>query len=73
MLLGVINSLVSKSLHFHLTENVVIPAVWEAPVGDGYFPLVIMSHGLVAHRGISSSICNDLASHGFIVAAIEHR
>jgi platelet-activating factor acetylhydrolase len=37
------------------------------------FPVIIFSHGLGGNRLIYSSICSDLASHGFIVAAIEHR
>ena len=37
------------------------------------FPVVIFSHGLNAHRSVYSSICCDLASHGYIVAAIEHK
>ncbi|KAL7635046.1 UNVERIFIED_CONTAM: hypothetical protein RMT77_014031 [Armadillidium vulgare] len=55
------------------TKKSKIPSVWEAPVADGSFPLVIFSHGLAANRNVYSSICNDVASHGFIVAALEHR
>ena len=37
------------------------------------FPVVIFSHGLSAIKTISSGICCDLASHGYVVASVEHR
>ncbi|GAN05816.1 platelet-activating factor acetylhydrolase-like [Mucor ambiguus] len=37
------------------------------------FPVIVFSHGLGGNRLIYSSICADLASHGFVVVAIEHR
>lgn len=39
---------------------------------NGRFPLVLFSHGLIACRTTYSSLCTDIASHGYIVAAIEH-
>lgn len=41
-------------------------------LGDGRLPLVIMSHGAWSMRGTYSALCCDLASHGFVVAALEH-
>ncbi|KAK1991006.1 platelet-activating factor acetylhydrolase [Colletotrichum falcatum] len=37
------------------------------------FPVIIFSHGLGGSRMSYSSICGELASHGFIVVAVEHR
>lgn len=37
------------------------------------FPVIVFSHGLAGMRTTYSGICCDLASHGYVVAAIEHR
>ena len=37
------------------------------------FPVVVFSHGLMAHFHVYSGICSDIASHGYVVAAVEHR
>ncbi|KAK4105394.1 hypothetical protein N658DRAFT_411115, partial [Parathielavia hyrcaniae] len=37
------------------------------------FPVVIFSHGLGGSRTLYSSICGELASHGLVVVAVEHR
>mmetsp|Transcript_13844 Transcript_13844/g.39199 ORF Transcript_13844/g.39199 Transcript_13844/m.39199 type:complete len:349 (-) Transcript_13844:1308-2354(-) len=37
------------------------------------FPVLIFSHGLAGMRTTYSSLCSDFASHGYIVAALEHR
>ena len=37
------------------------------------FPVVVFSHGLSVMRTICCGICSDLASHGYVVAAVEHR
>lgn len=39
----------------------------------GKMPLVVMSHGLNGFRSLLSTFCTQLASEGFIVAAVEHR
>ena len=36
------------------------------------FPVVIFSHGLGGNRSTYTHICGTLASHGFVVAALEH-
>lgn len=58
----------------YLKGGVYIPVVFDAkPKNDQTFPVIIYSHGLKACRTTYSSICTELASQGFIVAATEHR
>ncbi|KAK7077113.1 Platelet-activating factor acetylhydrolase [Halocaridina rubra] len=54
-------------------RGVLTPAVWEAAMADKKFPVVVFSHGLSANRSIYGTVCSELASHGFVVAAVEHR
>lgn len=58
-----------------LGGDVYIPALWQAPVLEGSerVPVVVMSHGIGGNRTSYSAYCCELASHGFIVAAVEHR
>ena len=58
------------------------PALWEVPFShplrdDGeeqvLFPVIVFSHGLHGHRSIYSGICCELSSHGYVVAAVEHK
>ena len=36
------------------------------------FPLVLFSHGFAGHRRQSTFLCTHLASHGYVVAAVDH-
>lgn len=44
----------------------------DAPLFDGRYPLLVISHGTGGHRYNQYYLSEFLASHGFIVAAIEH-
>ena len=39
---------------------------------NGPYPLVIFSHGLGGNRTQNTIIIEELASHGYVVIAIEH-
>jgi hypothetical protein len=40
--------------------------------GRGRFPVVLFSHGLPGSREFSSQIMEEVASHGYVVVAIDH-
>ncbi len=53
------------------------PAAWQEAVRDaspqpGRYPLVAFSHGFGGHRRQSTFLCTHLASHGYVVAALDH-
>lgn len=63
-----------------------IPALVDAPILDAQskassseggspekYPILVFSHGMASSRTASSQYCGELASRGYIVAAIEHR
>ena len=45
----------------------------EAAPGEMAFPVIVFSHGLGSMRTAASGLCCDMASHGYVVAAVEHR
>jgi len=47
-------------------------AVRGVPPAEGNVPLVLFSHTSLGHRRQSSFLCTHLASHGYIVAAVDH-
>src|SRR5262245_59603704 len=47
-------------------------AVRSAAPRPGRYPLVLFSHGLGGHRRQSTFLCTHLASHGYVVAAVDH-
>ena len=67
---------ISQLITRYLVSSVRIPA-YEGlePLKEqlSSLPLIIMSHGLGAFRTTYSAICTQLTSHGYLVAAIEHR
>ncbi|KAJ8397657.1 hypothetical protein AAFF_G00436560 [Aldrovandia affinis] len=69
-----INRNLSEKIFNYLYGSFKIPAALDAPFKpNGKYPLIIFSHGLGAFRTLYSAICSEVASQGFIVAAVEHR
>lgn len=57
--------------HFELIDSRSYTEAFPMPSKEP-LPLVIFSHGYSGSRSQSTILCEDLASHGFIVAAVEH-
>ncbi|KAI9295346.1 hypothetical protein K502DRAFT_365063 [Neoconidiobolus thromboides FSU 785] len=70
-------SMISKSLLYFLNEQ----PRQGSYISDGSdllkdvdeFPIALFSHGKLGSRTLYSGTCGELASHGIVVAAIEHR
>ncbi|QNO15400.1 alpha/beta hydrolase [Alkalicella caledoniensis] len=45
---------------------------WYPENGEGTYPLIIFSHGGISTKTSNESLYNELASHGYIVASIDH-
>jgi dienelactone hydrolase len=53
--------------------NLIDLEISEAPpAADGRFPLILFAHGLTGLRMQNSSMMRELASHGYVVAALDH-
>ncbi|OWF45167.1 platelet-activating factor acetylhydrolase-like [Mizuhopecten yessoensis] len=70
-----LNTKVFGKIFKWLAGDVYIPALWQSPpVANGQkFPVVVFSHGIGGNRTTNTTMCTELASQGFIVAAMEHR
>lgn len=44
----------------------------DAPVANGRFPVIIFSHGVTGIRTQNTVMMQELASHGYIVASMDH-
>ena len=55
-------------------NSIRVHALQDAPIiGDkGTLPLIIFSHGYFGSRYYCSALCQELASHGYIVVAPDH-
>ncbi|KAJ1499006.1 hypothetical protein HMI54_012184 [Coelomomyces lativittatus] len=51
----------------------LLPCHFHGGVSGGRLPVMFFSHGLRGCKGTYSYFCGDMASHGMIVVAIEHR
>lgn len=47
-------------------------SIENAPLAEGQFPVLIFSHGYNSFRGQSTTIMEELASHGYVVISMEH-
>ena len=46
--------------------------IGDAEMAAGRFPVVLFSHGFGGHRRQSTFLCTHLASHGYVVVAMDH-
>ncbi|MBI4899454.1 MAG: alpha/beta hydrolase [Actinobacteria bacterium] len=46
--------------------------LWYPLEAEGTYPLVVFSHGTTATKSSNTSFYNELASHGYVVAAVDH-
>lgn len=46
--------------------------LWYPQDVHGTYPLIVFSHGTTGTRSSNTSLYNELASHGYVVAAVDH-
>lgn len=69
------NLILGMAFKFDVTkidETFKSVAVRDAAIADGAFPLLIFSHGNGGMRAQNTFWCDHMASHGYIVAAVDH-
>ncbi|WIA15413.1 hypothetical protein OEZ85_002066 [Tetradesmus obliquus] len=64
----------AQNLIYALGSVRLLPCSYNAAAEDrqGKFPVIIFSHGAASMRNTYSIICSEMASRGFVVAALEH-
>ncbi|EFO25648.1 platelet-activating factor acetylhydrolase [Loa loa] len=69
------SSLWMRFMHRWFIGEKRIPARWHLALNNtvANYPVLIFSHGLSGCRHFYSIYCSSLASHGYVVAAVEHR
>jgi dienelactone hydrolase len=67
-------SLTASTLHVPLAviAGIVTHALAGPPAAPGPHPVVLFSPGLTELRSDDTALCTELASHGFVVVAIDH-
>lgn len=55
--------------HVNLSKTAAHP---DAPVIGEELPIILFSHGLTGFRGQNTGMVQELASHGFVVATVDH-
>ncbi|GEM44493.1 alpha/beta hydrolase family protein [Deinococcus cellulosilyticus] len=69
----VLDALVQSSgLDRTLLSRIQSYALREAPIAQGQFPLVVLSHGMGTTPYLNTTLAEEVASQGFIVAAVSH-
>eukprot|EP00877_Chromochloris_zofingiensis_P001284 jgi/Chrzof1/11156/Cz05g26010.t1 len=64
---------VAQNVIYLLGQFNQLKVTYDAPPRDeGPFPVVLFSHGAAGMRNTYSVFCTELASKGFVVAALEH-
>ena len=57
--------------HLNLAQTSAFANAPIAP-GDEAYPLILFSHGLNGFRGQNTTVVQELASHGYVVATVDH-